>query len=82
MIKFKVGDIVRLKSGGPWMTVYAIEPFKNKRKLTEVGKLSDVEDSINNETSIVCMWFKPDHQTYYAKFPKETLDLRKWYMGK
>jgi uncharacterized protein YodC (DUF2158 family) len=57
---FKVGDIVKLKSGGPKMTIEKTGPL----------------NSNNAETGIHCVWFvniQGDEQLKDGKFVPETL---------
>lgn len=56
---FKVGDVVRLKSGGPNMTV------------TGVGQMYD--DS--SEISVWCTWFPAPDNRMTAVFPIEAIEL-------
>lgn len=58
MAKFKVGDTVQLKSGGPVMTIY---------------KLPDPEGTNEvSKTHYQCEWFKED-TLQYGNFLEDTL---------
>lgn len=56
----KTGSKVRLKSGGPIMTV-------NKDKNEKIKESTD--------TSVPCVWFDNDLHVQKANFEEETLDL-------
>ena len=56
----KTGSKVRLKSGGPLMTV-------NKDRFEEIKESMD--------TRVPCIWFDNDQHVQKASFEEETLDL-------
>lgn len=56
----KTGSKVRLKSGGPLMTV-------NKDRYEEIKESTD--------TSVPCIWFDNDQHVRKACFEEDTLDL-------
>lgn len=60
-MSIKKGDVVRLKSGGPAMTVseYPVKEAINKNVI--VGKVE-------------CTWFKEGRQLTHALFNEETLE--------
>ena len=58
MPKFKAGDIVHLKSGGPNMTLEVVLP---KQK------------NVPNYIGYICIWFKDDCSLERAEFSEETL---------
>lgn len=62
--KFKVGDVVMLKSGGPIMTISQLKmtvPFKRGDVATYTGKVQ-------------CAWFKNDEQNFEV-FSQDTLEI-------
>lgn len=59
-MSIKKGDVVRLKSGGPAMTV-SDYPVKDVDKKVNVGKVE-------------CTWFKEGRQLTHALFEEETLE--------
>ena len=61
--KIKAGDVVRLKSGGPYMTVL---------------KIQDDFDVLGGK-SASCVWFAagdPQKPEYYTSFPLGALELQ------
>jgi uncharacterized protein YodC (DUF2158 family) len=57
--KFKSGDVVRLKSGGPNMTVVAY----------------DVWEEYEDEKKYKCRWFDDKHKPAELTFKEEELQL-------
>lgn len=62
--KFKEGDIVQLKSGGPEMTV-------SRNVMTMKIRANDVSSFNGN---VECVWFE-GNTNYKAFFNQDTLDL-------
>lgn len=60
MAKFKIGDIVELKSGGPIMTV--------------TGFAVNEDETQIDETHPVCAWFDVTLKNRSAIFPEDALD--------
>lgn len=58
-VELKVGDIVRLNSGGPVMTI------------THIGPASEYDPQVY----AWCTWFKSDNETVERHFPVETVSL-------
>lgn len=63
MTNLKIGDLVRLKSGGPIMTV---------RALTDAGLLS-APDSLKDH--VECQWFDGKQISKIVRFPIAALEL-------
>ncbi len=60
--KFEIGDVVRMKSGGPGMTVSGVTP-----KGTPQPIIFDDADKCTKHTTYVCQWFsgsKPQVDTF------------------
>jgi uncharacterized protein YodC (DUF2158 family) len=57
--KFKAGDIVQLKSGGPKMTV----------------RFYDQNFGGSESDDVLCEWFDAKAELKYAKFNQESLNL-------
>ena len=55
----QVGDVVRLNSGGPPMTI------------THIGPTSEYDP----EVYAWCTWFKSDNETVQRHFPLETVSI-------
>ena len=58
MQNFKIGDVVKLKSGSPDMTISSIEPTYKDSKL------------VPDEYDCTCVWFVeylPQHYTFNCK---------------
>ncbi len=71
--KFKIGDVVQLKSGGPEMTVYGIIGETNLKEAIEVAA-----KSFYPEGSVLCQWFAGDGITLIKNhFIADTLQLSK-----
>lgn len=62
--KFKIGDVVTLKSGGPSMTVDGYEAYL----------VSLNEPMKESETELNASWFK-DKERKSGKFHQDTLEL-------
>lgn len=60
---FKSGDIVRLKSGGPKMTV-------NKNV-----DVSQFDGTIKFYGDVECKWFDEQNNNFTEKFKQDTLEL-------
>jgi uncharacterized protein YodC (DUF2158 family) len=56
-MEFKPGDVVKLKSGGPKMTIEKIGP----------------RSSDNTEVVASCVWFTANEELKDGRFPRETL---------
>jgi uncharacterized protein YodC (DUF2158 family) len=67
--KFKTGDIVRLKSGGPAMTVLEYEVWQDV-----IGSLIGTAKPSHDTGLVNCQWFKDD-EIKKAKFHQDMLDL-------
>ena len=67
--KFKTGDIVRLKSGGPPMTVLEYEVWQDV-----IGSLIGTAKPAQDTALVSCQWFKDD-EIKKAKFHQDMLDL-------
>ncbi len=61
-MEFKIGDVVRLKSGGLEMTV-AQHPFKTM-------------DGVEHPEKVKCKWFNADHQLKQGVFHIDELEKR------
>lgn len=61
--KFKTGDVVQLKSGGPEMTVRGYETGIN-------ANLENYE----SDTEVVCEWFDDKNQVQQRSFDQDSLD--------
>ncbi|MFD1632016.1 YodC family protein [Pseudopedobacter beijingensis] len=62
--KFKIGDVVTLKSGGPSMTVDGYESY-----------IESLEGSIReSEIQVLTSWFK-DKERINGSFHQDTLEL-------
>ncbi len=63
MANLNVGDLVRLKSGGPLMTVRALT----------TARLSSAPDSPKDH--VQCQWFDGKQISNIVRFPVEALEL-------
>jgi len=64
MTDFKIGDIVRLKSGSPKMTITSTSVWKN----------INGQHSWDNSFA-ECTWFDDSNKPTKKDFPKESLEL-------
>jgi uncharacterized protein YodC (DUF2158 family) len=64
MKKYKKGDKVKLKSGGPTMTV---EEYKTS--------ISQELKRVESDTSVMCSWFDKNDIRHYEQFEQDTLEL-------
>ena len=68
----KPGDIVRLKSGGPRMTVIRVND-----ELFECYILAAQRTMRNGKGMVICCWFTKDHQIMDNAFAPSVLTLCK-----
>lgn len=61
--KFKVGDLVRLKSGGPLMTVKDVYDDPNNPFLKDYGGY------------VKCTWFDEKNALRSSEFQQDTIEL-------
>ncbi|MEI6948334.1 DUF2158 domain-containing protein [Paraflavisolibacter sp. H34] len=67
--KFKIGDKVRLNSGGPVMTVFENEVWHDL-----LGALTGKAKPPQETGMVTCQWFKDD-ELKKNKFHEDTLEL-------
>lgn len=75
MDNFKAGELVRLKSGGPVMTVQRII---GKEEEISFQRIDDYIRMIKGfrEGDIVCQWFE-DNELKFAAFPSTSIEVVK-----
>ncbi|MEO6070333.1 MAG: DUF2158 domain-containing protein [Chitinophagaceae bacterium] len=66
---FKTGDLVRLKSGGPVMTVLEYDMWQDV-----IGSLIGAANPTQDAGMITCHWFKDD-EVKKAKFHQDMLEI-------
>jgi uncharacterized protein YodC (DUF2158 family) len=59
MAEFKIGDTVRLKSGGPLMTIAGV---------------GDSPQVINHSDYWLCTWFDKTHKSHSSSYHKDSLE--------
>ena len=66
MKKFKTGEKVKLKSGGPTMTV---QEYKTS--------ISQELKRVESDAAVMCSWFDKNDIRHCERFEQDTLDLVK-----
>lgn len=74
MAKFKVGDVVHLKSGGPQMTIESVYTAES----TGAMKFAYSHLKMNypqSEVFYVCRWFNESNKLENSTFPEEIIEV-------
>lgn len=74
MSKFKRGDLVKLKSGGPVMTVITVLTEENKTESTSVILETLRTNNPECDSFASCSWFDESKELKQEFFPEDTLD--------
>lgn len=75
MSKFKRGDLVKLKSGGPVMTVISVFTEEDKTEQTSIILKALRDNYPGCESFASCSWFDESKELKQEYFPEDTIEV-------